>query len=213
MSAISVSAVHRRHRNSRWPMTAVLVITAAISRQSQAADTLNPYLGAAVGQSRVAADVPYSNPLAYDERLEFEASHAAFSVMLGTRPTTWLGGELAYIDLGDARENLFGYPADASIKGTAVFAMLFLPLPIVDLYLKAGAAHLQTRIDTIIPYLPLCAGCAPPRIERDRTNTSGAAGVGSQFKFGAWAARLEYERFNAAGGNSGLLSVGATWTF
>jgi hypothetical protein len=45
------------------------------------------------------------------------------------------------------------------------------------------------------------------------TNTVGASGVGAQYKFGSWGVRAEYERFNAAGRNPGLLSAGITWTF
>ena len=47
----------------------------------------------------------------------------------------------------------------------------------------------------------------------DRTNTSFAAGAGAQYKLGAFAVRAEYERFNAAGGNPSLISLGFTWTF
>jgi len=47
----------------------------------------------------------------------------------------------------------------------------------------------------------------------DRTNTGFAAGAGAQFKLGSWAVRAEYERFNAAGANPSLVSLGVTWTF
>jgi hypothetical protein len=40
-----------------------------------------------------------------------------------------------------------------------------------------------------------------------------AGGGGAQYKFGSWAVRAEYERFNAAGGNPSLLSAGVTWAF
>jgi hypothetical protein len=46
-----------------------------------------------------------------------------------------------------------------------------------------------------------------------RTNTSWAGGAGVQYKLRAFGVRGEYERFNAAGGNPYLLSLGATWTF
>ena len=41
----------------------------------------------------------------------------------------------------------------------------------------------------------------------------GVGGLGAQYKLGSWAVRAEYERFNAAGENPSLLSVGITWTF
>jgi hypothetical protein len=40
-----------------------------------------------------------------------------------------------------------------------------------------------------------------------------AAGAGSQYKLGAFALRAEYEYFNTGGANSGLVSLGITWTF
>jgi hypothetical protein len=213
MSEESASAAGGRHRVSNWAIAVMCVAIAALSRQSGAADALNPYIGAALGQSTISADLSFADALSNRERQPFDARHAAFGVMLGARPISWLGGELAYIDLGDAHGRMFDYPAAASIKGAAAFAVLYLPLPAVDLYVKAGAARLQNHLETIVPYLPICSSCTPPRIERDRSTTSGAAGAGSQFKFGAWAARVEYQRFNAAGGNSGLLSVGAAWSF
>jgi hypothetical protein len=57
------------------------------------------------------------------------------------------------------------------------------------------------------------APCGTARFQLNRTNTSGAGGVGAQYKFGSWAVRAEYERFNAAGGNPSLLSAGITRTF
>lgn len=47
----------------------------------------------------------------------------------------------------------------------------------------------------------------------NRTNTGFAGGAGTQFKIGSFAVRGEYERFNAAGGNPSLLSLGITWRF
>jgi opacity protein-like surface antigen len=53
---------------------------------------------------------------------------------------------------------------------------------------------------------------ATPKPER-RANVGFAAGAGAQFKIGSLAVRGEYERFNAAGGNPGLLTVGIIWKF
>jgi hypothetical protein len=85
-------------------------------------------------------------------------------------------------------------------------------LPVVDIYLKAGVARLESTLR-----FSYCGPCAcnfclnSPELEH--TNTSGAGGVGAQYRFGSWAIRAEYERFNAAGGNPSLLSAGITWTF
>jgi hypothetical protein len=87
-------------------------------------------------------------------------------------------------------------------------------VPVVDIYLKAGAARLESTLR-----YSYCGPCACNfnfclnSIQLERTNTSGAGGVGAQYRFGSWAVRAEYERFNAAGGNSSLLSAGITWVF
>jgi hypothetical protein len=47
----------------------------------------------------------------------------------------------------------------------------------------------------------------------NRSDTSFAAGVGAQVKFGSLALRAEYERFDAAGENPSLVSLGLTWSF
>jgi Outer membrane protein beta-barrel domain len=178
------------------------------SGNALAEDLLGLYVGGAIGESRVEASTyPYG-----DE--EFEQNHSAFKVMVGIRPITFLGGEISYIDFGHPSGSLFGYPADASIKGAAAFGVLFLPVPIVDVYVKAGLARLESTVNGGAPlYLTCGIPCGPPLFQLNRTNTSGAGGVGAQFRFGAWAVRAEYERFNAAGGNPSLFSAGITWTF
>ena len=148
---------------------------------------------------------------------EFEEKHSAFKVMVGVRPVSLVGAELTYIDLGHPSGNVFKYPATASLKGPAAFAVLYLPVPVIDVFLKAGVARLQSDLSGLVAdgsnvcLVGQPCGAAPFRL--NRTNTSGAGGAGAQYKLGSWALRAEYERFNAAGGNPGLLSLGVTWTF
>lgn len=100
------------------------------------------------------------------------------------------------------------------MKGAAAFGVLYLPVPIVDVYGKAGVARLDSTVKGSI-----CSPCAcsfqicRSSFQLNRTNTSGAFGVGAQYRYGSWAVRAEYERFNAAGGNPSLLSAGITWSF
>jgi opacity protein-like surface antigen len=107
------------------------------------------------------------------------------------------------------------------MKGAAAFGVLYLPVPLIDVFVKAGVARLQSTLrgSGTATNCPPGAQCLIDGtlhnypFQLDRTNTGIAAGAGAQFKFGAWAVRAEYERFNAAGGHPGLLSAGATWTF
>lgn len=182
---------------------------------AMAEDLLGMYVGGAVGQAQVSAYANSAsfNPIASGGAGEFKENHAAFKAAVGIRPISLFGAELEYADLGHPSGNLFGYPADASIKGTAAFGIVFLPVPVVDIYVKAGAARLQSTLSGFVPYLPLCGGCAPPRFEQDRTNTAFAAGAGAQYKFGSLAARAEYERFSVAGEHPSVVWLGLTWTF
>ena len=79
-------------------------------------------------------------------------------------------------------------------------------------FAKAGAAHIHSTTSGSAP-VPSLICCVTSPFQLDRTNTSFAAGVGAQLKFGPLSARAEYERFSAAGENPYLLSLGLTWSF
>jgi hypothetical protein len=181
-----------------------------------AEDLLGLYVGGAIGQSRIKAtasqafaDATFTPVI---ETQNFDEGHSAFKAMLGARPISLLGAEIDYMDFGKPSGSLFENPADVSMKGAAAFGVLYLPVPIVDVYLKAGVARLESTVNGSICSPCACDFCRSA-FQLNRTNTSGAGGVGAQYKFGSWAVRAEYERFNAAGGNPSLLSVGITWTF
>jgi opacity protein-like surface antigen len=200
-----------RHFLSPLLAAALLVLPA---RHAAADNLLGLYVGGAIGQAQVSASVNGASfaPFASDAIGEFKANHLAFKIIAGIRPIALIGAEVEYIDLGHPAGSLFDYPANAATKGAAAFGVLYLPVPVVDIYLKAGAARLQNSLSGVVPYLPLCAICAPPRFDQDRTNAGFAAGAGLQYKFGAWAVRAEYERYNAAGEHPNLMSLGLTWS-
>ena len=178
------------------------------------ADAPDLYVGAAIGESHVESktSLVLGDIFPTTQTEEIDQRHTAFQVMLGARPISWLGAEIDYIDFGKPGGTLFGHPADVSLKGPAVFGVLYLPVPVIDLYLKAGIAHLESTVNGSACSPCACAICTFA-FQTNRTYTSGAAGVGIQYRFGSWAVRAEYERFNAAGGNPSLLSAGAIWTF
>jgi opacity protein-like surface antigen len=193
-------------------MVAAAMLLALPCGKAMAEDLLGLYVGGAVGQSRVEASTsPFYG--GYIPAQDFRENHSAFKVMVGVRPISLIGGEVAYVDFGHPSGSLFGYPADASIKGAAAFGVLYLPVPLVDIYVKAGLARLESTVNGGDPNTFTCGiPCGPQLFRLDRTNTSGAAGIGAQYKLGSWALRAEYERFNTAGGNPSLLSAGITWT-
>ena len=104
-----------------------------------------------------------------------------------------------------------------SQKGEAVFAMLYLPVPVIDVYVKAGVTRFTT--DMRATYAPIGVGTCPVgnpdctlvTASRSPSDVGFAFGAGVQWKLGQWAVRGEYERFDAAGANPSLLSIGMTY--
>jgi hypothetical protein len=126
--------------------------------------------------------------------------------MVGLRPIAPFGAELEYLDFGHPSGMVGGWPTDLSMKGTAAFAVVYLPLPLVDLYAKAGVARLQSRL-TIVTNIPCQpAGCNVFRTES--TDSRLAGGVGAQVKLGSWTLRGEYAAFSVSGGTPGMTSLG-----
>jgi hypothetical protein len=184
-------------------------------------------VGGAIGQGRVETgnlSSPSSAIPVLPTLGEFKESHSAYKAMIGIRPISLVGAELAYIDFGHPSGTVgtggtanTTASADVSLKGPAAFAILYLPVPVVDVYLRVGLARLQTKANATVTLTgPLCidtvAICHYSGTS-SANNTGVAAGVGAQFKWGAAAVRGEDERFSAAGGNPGLVSIGRTWTF
>lgn len=204
---------------------ATFALLARTSSNAMAEDSLGLYVGGAIGQSRVEAtgESIYASGSVYDDTGSFKENHSASKVMVGIRPISPLGAEVAYTDFGHAGGGFNGYPANLSMKGVSGFGVLYLPVPVVDVFLKAGVARIQSELNgtgVFSPYCPPNAPCpqyvgpqyvglAPFRL--DRTNTGGAGGAGAQYRFGSWAVRAEYERFNAAGGHPSSLLAGVTW--
>jgi opacity protein-like surface antigen len=177
------------------------------TRHALGEDLLGLYVGGAVGQSQVDANVPTVG--------EFKENHSAFKVIAGIRPISLIGAEVSYIDFGHPNGNINNSPSNVSEKGADAFGVLYLPVPVVDIFVKAGLARIQSTAASVRGGVGTCTITVPDcgLFRLDRTNTSFAGGAGAQFKLGAWAVRAEYERFNAAGGNPSLVSLGLTWTF
>jgi opacity protein-like surface antigen len=199
-------------RRSKSVAATFVIFAAALlqTRHALAGDLLGLYVGGAAGQSQVEANVPTVG--------DFKENHSAFKVIAGIRPISLIGAELSYIDFGHPSGNINGVASDVSEKGADAFAVLYLPVPVVDVFVKAGLARLQSTTNSGLRIgIGACTitapNCGPVLFRLDRTNTSFAAGAGAQFKLGTWAVRAEYERFNAAGGNPSLVSLGVTWTF
>lgn len=192
----------------RWLVSAA-VLGALAASPAGAADLIGLYVGGAVGQSQVKADAPAGSV----DSSSFKENHSAYKVMAGIRPISPFGVEVAYLNLGHPHGNLGGLPGDATVKGTAAFAVLYLlPVPVLDLYAKVGVARLQSTVNGTVN-APICDPAACPLYRLDNTTTSYAVGAGVQIKIGSWAVRGEYEAFDTQVGRPGLATLGVTWTF
>jgi len=170
------------------------------------ADPLGLYLGAGVGEAQVKVDAA-----------NFSGSHAGWKALVGLRPISLFAAELEYVDFGHPTASPFNVPTDDHVRGAALSALLFAPLPVptLDLYAKAGFSRLQSTGTTVQPGVGTCVvdnpNCALFRF--DRTDTRFAFGVGAQVKVSSFAIRAEYQRFRSDLGDPTFWSAALTWSF
>jgi OOP family OmpA-OmpF porin len=147
------------------------------------------YLGAALGQSESGLR---------DSNFNFKDRDQGYKLIAGIRALSLLAVEINYVDLGTSSVG----GAQAKTKAADGFAMVFLPIPVVDVYGKLGFVSWKT--DASAPSLPSFR----------TTGSDLAYGAGVQIHFGSLSARLEYEAFDAqAAAKPTMLSLGATYTF
>jgi hypothetical protein len=202
---------------ARVSLWVVLIGSIFAHRVCAAGDPLGLYVGGALGESSVRVDESvFGGPPGFD------AHRNAWKLLVGLRPISLLGAELDYLDFGRAR---FVGPVsslgtalrgDAHPKATALFGIIYapIPVPLLDVYAKAGVARLQTDLNasTYCAVSPCVATVVAP-LALNRTDTRLAYGAGVQFKFAAFAGRFEYERINASTGDPDVASFGITWSF
>jgi hypothetical protein len=151
------------------------------------------YLGAAYTQSKI-DDIGPS--------IDFEDD--SYKLIAGFRPLDNFAVEFNYIDLGKDQTSLGPVGVSVDGKAYAAYAVGLLPLPLLDLYAKAGVARWESTARTT----GLGLGSF------DEEGTEFAYGAGIQARLGSLAARLEYERFNVEDTDGAeLISLGVTWTF
>lgn len=177
-------------------MIAALILASA-SVPALAADN-GFYVGAAIGQGGVKTD-EVDLGTAFDD---FDGDDTGFKVIAGFRPLEWFAVELNYVDLGTAEDTVGGLDLHVDTTGIDAFAVVFLPIPVVDIFAKAGVISWDQ--DASISGL----GSA------SEDGTDLAYGIGVGMGFGSLGARLEYERFEIEDTDTvDMISLGLTWTF
>ncbi len=89
---------------------------------------------------------------------------------------------------------------DLKYKAFAGYGLYYLPLPlpILDVYLKAGLARIDTKV---------------PSADLSDNDTKFSYGGGLQLKFGSYAIRAEYEQFKIESAKPKLLTLGFSKSF
>ncbi len=163
------------------------------------ADPLGLYLGGGVGQANTKVD-----------DLGFSEHHLGWKALVGLRPIDVVGAELEYVDLGHPSSAGTLGPADAHVRAAALFGHVYLPLPVphLDVYVKAGLSRLQSTVNG-----PCSSGPPCSLFRFDRSDTEFAYGAGVQFHFSSLALRGEYERFRSPIGDPSFASASLIWSF
>lgn len=176
---------------------AAVVVSAFAMSAAHAADN-GIYVGASLGQSKLAPDQSRVNFSA----LNYDDKDQGYKLIAGIRPLDFIGAEINYVDLGKTDGDGTGGRLRSEAKLYDAFVVGYVPLPFVDLFGKAGIARSQARYRE--------EGISNLKLD----STDFAWGAGVQARFGSLAARLEYERFNLPSTDrASMVSLGVTWTF
>jgi len=200
-------------RSRAGAILACAVLLTGAAGGAQADDLLGFSFGGTYGKATIDAS---------DGLVSGFGSHSsAYTIIAGWRPIPELSAELQYLDFGHSsgtsryKNSSVPLTNSATRKGEGVFAILYLPTPIVDFYMKAGLARLHSKATTIVGTCPAGGVCPPLAnpLPVDSTGVGAAGGGGLMYRFRSIEVRAEYERFAALGGNPYLVTGGITWTF
>jgi len=175
----------------------LLTTTLALVAGAAQAEDLGLYAGAGITRPQI-DNVFDAGP---------KMNGTAWKAILGFRPPGPFAIEANYLDLGSQTRQFAGLGSThTDAKAFAAYAVGFLPLPvpIIDLYGKLGAARWQLDSTATNPNLFAVS---------DR-GTNFAWGIGGQAHFGRIAARFEYEQFDMRNTDGvKVYTLGATYTF
>ena len=146
------------------------------------------YLGGSIGEANTRFE---------DATVSVADSQGAFKGMVGFRLPALFALEADYLDFGKASEN----GSHVSARAFAGYLMYYLPIPLVDLYAKAGYANWKGE------------GELSTRLDKNQSDL--AYGAGAQLGWGKVAVRVEYDKINASnpGRDLSMVSAGLTYTF
>jgi len=203
-----------RHRKpATATLLAAMLSAATMAPAVHAENALGLYASGALGQANVASD-NWSQAIVLANPSSFRENNGAWAARIGVRPISLFAAEAEYYDFGNPSTSVNATTTvGVKMKGTGVYGLVFLPIPLVDIYAKAGMAHIRTSTSISFTCTPT-PGCAPqPPVGFETRDTSLAYGAGLQFKVGDLGVRGEYQRFSAAGAHPGLATLGLSFEF
>ncbi len=207
-----------------------IALMMALGCDTVLAAPLGFYIGAGFGHSKVCAHLDFGDlGVGYPGPYSVSGGDRGWKVMVGIRPLSFLGAELAYIDFG----SVTGVASTPSVpdrggvsvttrshpKAAAFYAVGYLPIPIphLDVFVKAGVARLKSDVratgQVTCGLILVCRTTPVPLYSANRRSTKPAYGLGAQLKFENLAVRAEYERIAAGSDGADLLSLGVTYGF
>jgi OmpA-like transmembrane domain len=164
----------------------LLLIAAQVSQAAE--DTLGLYLGGSLGDAMQQFD---------PSTFSVHGDTTGYKFALGWRPLPVVAAELDYTDFGRA----YGGINYADTDGLGLFALGFLPIPVVDVFGKVGVVNWRTDANS-------------PFYGFHRTGSDLGYGFGAGTSWGTIGVRVEYERYEVShASDMGLASVGLVWTF
>jgi OmpA-like transmembrane domain len=168
-------------------LTAGVLLIATLD--SQAADnSVGLYIGGSLGDAMQQFD---------PNTFSVHGDTTGYKFAVGWRPLPVLAAELDYTDFGRAYSGI-NY---ADTDGVGLFALGFLPIPVVDLFGKVGLVNWRTDANS-------------PLYGFHRTGSDLGYGFGAGTSWGTLGVRVEYERYEVVrASDMGLASVGLVWTF
>jgi hypothetical protein len=196
----------------------LIALPFAMGATCASASDFNPlgfYLGGAVGHADVRSTVRT------EPTYELDKSDTGWKVLVGARPLRMFAAELEYVDFGHSRSTSYvgSFISESNTlqraAGLSGLVYLPIPLPLLEIYARAGVARLESSGGNQVvcnPRLP-CPFLVVAPSSFNRTDTDLLYGAGLQAKLPAVAVRLEYERINDHSGDPDMVSLGLTWTF
>lgn len=146
------------------------------------------YMGVGLGRSDANIDVIG----------DFDPKDTGWKIFVGGRVISYFGAEIDYVDFGKPD----GDDASLKYKALAGYGLFYLPLPlpIVDLYVKAGVARMDSDLHVTADSF-------------STKDTTFAYGGGVQLKFGSFALRGEYEKYKVDDAKPSMMTLGFSKSF